>query len=322
MLLTDAAKEFEFNCQCRKLSDKTIRNYGKLIGYLLDYLKEQHKVLCLEDVRPMCIKAYLMMLQERGAKPQYINDQLKAFKVLFRYLYEEGYTDSILTERIKNVKQPKTIIKTFTEQEVKKLTEYYSGHTFMEVRNRLMLMTFFDTGIRVSELIDLKLSQVKDEYILIHGKGDKERVVPKSPLLNKWMFKYLNTRKNFFAYRRVPDNVFLSRNGRRDTPCYQDSWQGRRREQRYSRQSAHLPPHLRADAVEERTGLVQPVPLDGALQHFHHTAVSGRTARLRGAERLQGYWDFDEFVNVLLSLIVHSKNFFDCPPHILGTRGV
>lgn len=214
MLLTDAAKEFEFNCQCRKLSDKTIRNYGKLIGYLLDYLKEQHKVLCLEDVRPMYIKAYLMMLQERGAKPQYINDQLKAFKVLFRYLYEEGYTDSILTERIKNVKQPKTIIKTFTEQEVKKLTKYYSGHTFMEVRNRLMLMTFFDTGIRVSELIDLKLSQVKDEYILIHGKGDKERVVPKSPLLNKWMFKYLNTRENFFAYRRVPENVFLSRNGR------------------------------------------------------------------------------------------------------------
>ena len=214
MLLTDAAKEFEFNCQCRKLSDKTIRNYGKLIGYLLDYLKEQHKVLCLEDVQPMYIKAYLMMLQERGAKPQYINDQLKAFKVLFRYLYEEGYTDSILTERIKNVKQPKTIIKPFTEQEVKKMTEYYSGHTFMEVRNRLMLMTFFDTGIRVSELINLKLSQVKDEYILIHGKGDKERVVPKSPLLNKWMFKYLSTRENFFAYRRVPENVFLSRNGR------------------------------------------------------------------------------------------------------------
>ena len=214
MLLTDAAKEFEFNCQCRKLSDKTIRNYGKLIGYLLDYLKEQHKVLCLEDVQPMYIKAYLMMLHERGAKPQYINDQLKAFKVLFRYLYEEGYTDSILTERIKNVKQPKTIIKTFTEQEVKKMTEYYSGHTFMEVRNRLMLMTFFDTGIRVSELINLKLSQVKDEYILIHGKGDKERVVPKSPLLNKWMFKYLSTRENFFAYRRVPENVFLSRNGR------------------------------------------------------------------------------------------------------------
>ena len=214
MLLTDAAKEFEFNCQCRQLTDKTIRNYGKLIGYLLDYLKEQHKVLCLEDVQPMYIKAYLMMLQERGAKPQYINDQLKAFKVLFRYLYEEGYTDSILTERIKNVKQPKTIIKTFTEQEVKKMTEYYSGHTFMEVRNRLMLMTFFDTGIRVSELINLKLSQVKDEYILIHGKGDKERVVPKSPLLNKWMFKYLSTRENFFAYRRVPENVFLSRNGR------------------------------------------------------------------------------------------------------------
>lgn len=214
MLLTDAAKEFEFNCKCRKLSEKTIRNYGKLIRYLLDYLKEQYKVLCLEDVRPMYIKAYLIMLQERGAKPQYINDQLKAFKVLFRYLYEEGYTDSILTERIKNVKEPKTIIKTFSEREVKAMTEYYSGHTFMQIRNRLMLMMFFDTGIRVSELIELKISQVKDEYILIHGKGDKERVVPKSPLLSKWLFKYLNTRENYFAYRHVPENVFLSRNGR------------------------------------------------------------------------------------------------------------
>ncbi len=299
MLLTDAAKEFEFNCQCRKLSDKTIRNYGKLIGYLLDYLKEQHKVLCLEDVQPMYIKAYLMMLQERGAKPQYINDQLKAFKVLFRYLYEEGYTDSILTERIKNVKQPKTIIKTFTEQEVKKMTEYYSGHTFMEVRNRLMLMTFFDTGIRVSELINLKLSQVKDEYILIHGKGDKERVVPKSPLLNKWMFKYLSTRENFFAYRRVPENVFLSRNGRPMTTeaihrviKIAGKAVGVSKDIRVSPHTCRH--HLRADAVEERTGLVQPISLDGALQHFHHTAVSGRTARLRGVERLQGYRNFDE----------------------------
>ena len=45
MLLNDAAKEFEFNCKCRKLSDKTIKNYSKLISYLLDYLKDRHMVL-------------------------------------------------------------------------------------------------------------------------------------------------------------------------------------------------------------------------------------------------------------------------------------
>ena len=302
MLLTDAAKEFEFNCQCRKLSDKTIRNYGKLIGYLLDYLKEQHKVLCLEDVQPMYIKAYLMMLQERGAKPQYINDQLKAFKVLFRYLYEEGYTDSILTERIKNVKQPKTIIKTFTEQEVKKMTEYYSGHTFMEVRNRLMLMTFFDTGIRVSELINLKLSQVKDEYILIHGKGDKERVVPKSPLLNKWMFKYLSTRENFFAYRRVPENVFLSRNGRPMTTeaihrviKIAGKAVGVSKDIRVS---PHTCRHTFAQ-MQLKNGL-DLYSLSRLMGHSNiSTAVSGRTARLRGVERLQGYRNFDEFVRYI-----------------------
>ncbi len=156
MLLKDTAKEFEFNCKCRKLSDKTIKNYSKLISYLLNYLRDKHQILTLEDTRPVYIKGYLIELQEQEKKPQYINDQLKAFKVLFRYLYEEGYTDTILTERIKNVKQPKTIIQTFTNREIKDMVGFYNGHTYIEMRNKLMLMVFFDTGIRLSELINLK----------------------------------------------------------------------------------------------------------------------------------------------------------------------
>ena len=214
MLLKDAAKEFEFNCKCRKLSDKTIKNYSKLISYLLDYLKNKHMVLNLEDVRPVYIKGYNMELQEHGKKPQYINDQIKAFKVLFRYLYEEGYTDTNLTDRIKNVKMPKTIIQTFSEKEVRDMVDFYHGNSYMQLRDKLMLMVFFDTGIRVSELIGMKLSQVKEEYIIIYGKGNKERVVPKSPMLAKWLFKYINTREHYFEFRHVPDNVFLSRNGR------------------------------------------------------------------------------------------------------------
>ena len=214
MLLKDAAKEFRFNCECRKLSVKTIKNYDKLISYLLDYLRTKHMVLMLEDVRPVYIKRYIVLLQETGKKPQYINDQIKAFRVFFRYLFEEGYTDSILTERIRNVKTPKTIIQTFTEKEVRDLVEYYHGQTYMQLRDKLMIMVLFDTGIRVGELIEFKLSQIKDEYIVIHGKGDKERVVPKSPMLGKWLFKYINTREHYFEYRHVPENVFLSRNGR------------------------------------------------------------------------------------------------------------
>ena len=64
MLLKDAAKEFRFNCECRKLSVKTIKNYDKLISYLLDYLRTKHMVLMLEDVRPIYIKQYIVVLQE------------------------------------------------------------------------------------------------------------------------------------------------------------------------------------------------------------------------------------------------------------------
>ena len=129
-------------------------------------------------------------------------------------MYEEGYTDTNLTDRIKNVKMPKTIIQTFSEKEVRDMVDFYHGNSYMQLRDKLMLMVFFDTGIRVSELIGMKLSQVKEEYIIIYGKGNKERVVPKSPMLAKWLFKYINTREHYFEFRHVPDNVFLSRNGR------------------------------------------------------------------------------------------------------------
>ena len=53
--------------------------------------------------------------------------------------------------------------------------------------------------------------QLKQDFILVHGKGNKERVVPKSPFLAKVLFKYLNARNSYFQYRVLPPNVFVSR---------------------------------------------------------------------------------------------------------------
>ena len=71
-----------------------------------------------------------------------------------------------------------------------------------------------DTGIRLSELTNMTLEQLKADYLIIRGKGDKERVVPKSPLLGKWLIKYLAVRQSYFAYRVISDTVFLSKNGK------------------------------------------------------------------------------------------------------------
>ena len=212
MLLTVVRDEFVFNCQYRKLSDKTISNYAKQIGYLLNFLEEEKSVTEIEDVQTPYIKQFLVKMKQSGRKTNYLNDLLKAFKVFFRYAFEEGYTNTLVTEKIKNAKGGKVIIRTFSEQETKRIMGHYQGNSYLDIRNKVMLMLLVDTGIRIGELISLTEEQIKHDYIVIKGKGNKERVVPKSPLLSKWLIKYLSVRESYFKYRIVPKNIFLSKN--------------------------------------------------------------------------------------------------------------
>lgn len=213
MLLTAIRDEFIFDCQCRKLSPKTINNYAKQIDYLLRFLEEK-TIKHIEDTEPKHIKEFLLVMSKTGHKPNYINDLLKAFKVFLRYAHTEGYTPYVLTDKIQNVKKEKVIIRTFTEQELKRMSNYYQGHDYLTIRNKVIMLMLIDTGIRLSELTGLTEPQIKHDYIIIKGKGNKERVVPKSPLLSKWLVKYLAVRKAYFAYRIIPDNIFLSKNAK------------------------------------------------------------------------------------------------------------
>lgn len=213
MLLSTAKDEFVFHCQSRNLSPKTTKNYRKQIEYLLNYLAAEYQVTHIEDVKPEHIKTFLVKMKV-SHKVNYINDLLKAFKVFFKYAYAEGYTGTLVTEKISNMKKPKVLIRTFSEAELKRLSNYYQGYTYLQLRNRVMLLLLIDTGIRMSELIGLTEEQLKYDYILIRGKGNRERVVPKSPTLSKWLLKFLTVRKSYFAYQVIPNNIFLSRNGK------------------------------------------------------------------------------------------------------------
>lgn len=214
MLLTAVRDEFVFNCQYRKLSPKTTRNYEKQINYLIRFLEEEKAVTHIEDVESRHIKSFLLTMSQSGRKANYVNDLLKAYKVFFRYAYNEGYTPTLLTEKIKNAKTGKVIIRTFSDEELKRMSNYYQGYDYLTIRNKVIILLLIDTGIRLSELTGLTEAQIKHDYIIIHGKGNKERVVPKSPLLSKWLIKYLAVRKSYFAYRVIPANIFLSKNGK------------------------------------------------------------------------------------------------------------
>ena len=214
-----AVQDYVFDCKIRKLSSKTIDNYRKQLQYLQRYLSDEHQITDVEEVQSFHIKQFLDMMDDKGRKARYINDLLKVFKTFFNYCKAEGYIKECPTARIKNMKQAKVVILTFSEEEIRQLLSYYHKRDFLSVRNRTMIALFFDTGMRLAEVISLRPEQIHDDYILVHGKGNKERLVPVSPYLAKSLLQYKAMRESYFEGRKFPEGfVFVSNRGRKLTP--------------------------------------------------------------------------------------------------------
>ena len=82
-----------------------------------------------------------------------------------------------------------------------------------------MIALFFDTGMRLSEVITMEQNQIHEDFILVHGKGAKERVVPVSPYLAKMLLHYTAAREYNFESTKLPEKYFfVSRTGKKLTP--------------------------------------------------------------------------------------------------------
>jgi integrase/recombinase XerD len=215
MLLDDCLKEFLFECQIRKLTWKTIKGYRNGLEFLINYLKQEQKITTIEEVSISHLKAFFMYQQKRNRKETYLNGLLKIYRAFYKYIINENYITDNPILKVNWMKEPKTIIKTFTDNEVRKLLNAYPESDFNSVRNRAIIAMLFDTGIRNYELCMLPEGNVKDNYIIIFGKGKKERQVGKSPYLAKILLKYERIKKNYIEFKNIKfDNYFLSRTGR------------------------------------------------------------------------------------------------------------
>ena len=217
MLLEEVKIEFLLDCQVRNLAPRTVQNYKKQLSYFLRYLEKAQGVKDLEELKSAHVKQFIAMLQGKKNKPSYVNDLLKAVKVLCRYAYEEGYIEELPTKRVKNVKEPKVLIYTFSDDEIVRMIQFYDGQDYLDVRNRLMLMMLFDTGLRISEIVNMKPEQIRQGYFIVYGKGRKERVVPQDAIISKWLMKYNRVRESYFEYSFAENFFFLSKNGRKLT---------------------------------------------------------------------------------------------------------
>ena len=215
MLMDDCLKEFLFECEIRKHTWKTIKGYRNGLEYLINYLKQEHKLQQIEDVTTQHLKAFFMYQQKKRCKESYLNGLIKTYRAFYKYILNENYVTNNPILKVNWMKEPKTIIKTFTDNEVRRMLEEYPESDYLSIRNKAIIAMLFDTGIRNYELCTLPEGNIKDNYIVIYGKGKKERQVGKSPYIAKILLKYERIKKYYFEYKNINcDNYFLSRTGK------------------------------------------------------------------------------------------------------------
>lgn len=220
MLLEDVLEEFIFDCKLRRLSEKTIKGYRNNNLRFFTFIKKEYDIDDLGKIQGNVINAYIAYLTSIGRKPSYINGIIKSFRAFYKYCENEKYVSRNPMNKVNFQKQGKTLIKTFNDKEVRDMVRYYGSVRYLDIRDKLIMVMLLDTGIRNSELCGLLISDIRYDHILIRGKGNKERVVPISPILNKILIKYKRVRnlyiKDKFAYQI--EYLFLSQKGKKLTP--------------------------------------------------------------------------------------------------------
>jgi len=171
------------------LSANTRNSYERDIILLGKALQKKEISELLEVKRPELI-AYLDQLKQLGRAAATIARKLAAIKAFYRFLSDEGYIENNPAEVIEAANKGLHLPKALTVEEVEGLLEEPNLGTLEGYRDKTMLEVLYATGMRVSELISVPLANVnlQMQYIIVMGKGSKERMVP----LGKAAVKYLS----------------------------------------------------------------------------------------------------------------------------------
>ena len=209
-----ALNEYLLDLKLRNCTARTIKTMKNNMSLLFNWIESEYKITEIEDIKRNHIKGYLQYKQSLGLKPTYINGIIKNIKAFFNYLVREEYIDRSPSEKISLQKEEKVLIQTFSPDEVKRMIDVYSSPNFLSARNKCIITMLFDTGIRNYELCSIKCDNIKERTILIHGKGNKQRLVPISPILRKTMLKYEAIREHYIKERYQNEYYFLSQKGK------------------------------------------------------------------------------------------------------------
>ena len=255
------------------LSKNTLESYRADLSQFCTWLELQKKIVNkshLLEANQADIQQYLAVKFPQS-KPRSISRLIASMRRFYRYALRENLIQTDPTLQIESPKLPRSLPKSLNEQEVEDLLNAPNINQAIGLRDRAMLELLYASGLRVSELVTVKVNEVstQDGVVRVTGKGSKTRLVPMGEEAADWIDKYLKQARPEILQKRLCDAMFVT--ARASAMTRQAFWYLIKRYALLAGITKHMSPHV--------------------LRHAFATHLLNHGADLRVVQMLLGHAD-------------------------------
>ena len=203
----------------KRFSKLTVVAYQNDMEQFSDYVKSTYDLDDLTEVTAAMVKSYLVRLKEQGLANRSINRKLTTLRTYYKYCLREGLMDKTPMTGIKSLKQEKVLPKFIPEHDINKVS-FAEGDDFASRRDALLFELLYQTGMRQAELRGMRDADIDraSMTLKVHGKRNKDRLVPLSPQMISMIDQYQTLRDANFANKA--DRLLLNDKGEEMSPYY------------------------------------------------------------------------------------------------------
>lgn len=207
--------DFEAHLLLEKgLSSNTQSAYCKDVRHLADFLNDKH--IPLEIITLQHLHEFLSSLHEIGIAPRSQARMISGVKSFFNFLRLEGYMEESPAEFLESPQLSRELPDVLSVEEIDAMIAAIPVEKNESLRNHAIIETLYGSGLRVSELVDARISRLdlNENLMIVEGKGNKERLVPVSPVASSLLEEWLRQRNLMDVKPEGKDIIFLNRRGR------------------------------------------------------------------------------------------------------------
>ena len=197
----------------KKTSENTEISYRRDLNKVLKYMKEQG-IAEVSEITVTHLHSYILYLEKNHFAAATISRNIASIKAFYHYLWKEGKVPEDISEALKPPKIEKKIPEILSEEQVNRLLEQPGTESPKEVRDKAMLELLYATGIRVTELISLKVTDVNLKLgFIVCRDNNKERVVPFGREAKNALLRYLESARRDMIENEEEDTLFVNYSG-------------------------------------------------------------------------------------------------------------